>query len=47
MVLYRELGLWCCTGDDGYGVVQEFMVRVMVLYRSLGLGIWCCTRDYG
>ena len=45
MVLYwgLGLGLWCCTGDDGYGVVQGVRVRAMVLYRGLGLGLWCCT----
>ena len=34
MVLYRGLGLWCCTGDDGYGVVHGVRVRAMVLYRG-------------
>ena len=27
----------------GYGVLQGVRVRVMVLYRGLGLGLWCCT----
>jgi hypothetical protein len=34
MVLYRGLGLWYYTGDDGYGVVQGFKLRAIVLYRG-------------